>query len=447
MERTRVLILGAAGRDFHDFNMVFRDDPNAFVVGFTATQIPGIEGRTYPSVLAGPLYPEGLPIFVESDLERLIRDKRVDEVVLSYSDLAYPTVMHLAARALSTGAGFRFLSPRKTMLRSTRPVVAVTAVRTGCGKSQAARYIARIARDGGLKVSVIRHPMPYGDLAAQRVQRFASMADMDAARVTIEEREDYEPHVLAGSVVFAGVDYAAILARAEAESDLVLWDGGNNDLPFVRPDLWITVVDPHRPGHETAYHPGESNFRAADIVLVNKADSAKPEAIEALRIATQTHNPGAKFVVAKSDITVDNPELVRGKRVLVIEDGPTLTHGEMTFGAGVVAARRLGAAEVVDAHPYAVGKIAALLKKYPHIQAALPAVGYSKEETDDLQETVRAVPCDSVLVATPTDLSHVLQISKPWTRARYELADMTSPTLGDLVQQWLQTAVKSGERK
>lgn len=437
MERTRVLILGAAGRDFHDFNTVFRDDPRVEVVGFTATQIPGIEGRTYPAALAGPAYPGGIPIFPEADLERIVRERGVGEVVLSYSDLAHPTVMHLASRALAAGAGFRLLSPRRTMLRSSRPVIALAAVRTGCGKSQAARYVARVAREAGRRVAVIRHPMPYGDLLAQRVQRFASIADMDAANVTIEEREDYEPHVLAGSVVFAGVDYAAILAAAEAEADLIVWDGGNNDLPFIEPGLWITVLDPHRAGHETAYHPGETNFRAADVLLVNKADSADAGALEALRAAAAAHNPGARVVIARSEITVDAPELVKDKRVLVIEDGPTLTHGEMSFGAGTIAARRLGAAEIVDARPFAVGRIAEVLRKYRHIRAALPAVGYSEQETRDLEETVRRVPCDTVLVATPTDLSHVLKIDRPWTRARYELADMDAPRLEDIVRAWL----------
>lgn len=446
MGRTKVLILGAAGRDFHDFNTTFRDDPRFEVVGITATQIPGIESRTYPAALAGPLYPDGVQIFPEAGMERLVRELGVDEVVLSYSDLSHATVMHLASRALAAGAGFRMLSPRRTMLRSARPVIALAAVRTGCGKSQAARYVARVARAAGRRVAVIRHPMPYGDLLAQRVQRFASIADLDAANVTIEEREDYEPHVAAGSVVFAGVDYAAVLAAAEAEADLVVWDGGNNDLPFVRPGLWITVLDPHRAGHETAYHPGEASFRAADVLLVNKADSADAGALEALRAAAAAHNPGARIVIARSEITVDAPELVRQKRVLVIEDGPTLTHGEMSFGAGTIAARRLGAAEIVDARPFAVGRIAEVLRRYPHIRAALPAVGYSEQETRDLEETVRRVPCDSVLVATPTDLSRVVKIDRPWTRARYELADMDPPHLSDLVRAWLESdAGRAGE--
>lgn len=440
MEATRVLILGAAGRDFHDFATALRDDPRYVVVGFTATQIPGIEARTYPGALAGPRYPEGIPIFREQDLERIIAERGVEEVILSYSDLAHPTVMHLASRALALGAGFRLLPPARTMLRSSRPVIAITAVRTGCGKSQVARYVVRALRDRGKNPAVLRHPMPYGDLLAQRVQRFASIADLDAAHVTIEEREDYEPHVLAGNVVFAGVDYQAILAAAEAEHDVVVWDGGNNDLPFVRPDLWITVLDPHRVGHETGYHPGEANFRAADVLVVNKADTAEPGALEALRDAAARHNPKAKLVVARSEITVDDPDLIRNRRVLVIEDGPTLTHGEMTFGAGMIAAQRLGAAEIVDAHPYAVGRIADMLRRYPHVRAALPAVGYSDQETRDLEETVRRVPADSVLIATPTDLSHVVRIEKPWTRARYELADMAPPALADIVSDWLASA-------
>jgi len=445
MQRTRILILGAAGRDFHDFNTVFRDAPAFEVVGFTATQIPGIEGRTYPAALAGSLYPQGLPIFREAEMERVIREHAVDEVVLSYSDLAHTTVMHLASRALAAGAGFRMLPPRRTMLRSGRPVIAVCAVRTGCGKSQVARAVARLARAAGRRVAVLRHPMPYGDLVAERVQRFATIADLDAAHVTIEEREDYEPHVAAGFVVFAGVDYAAILAAAEAEADLVVWDGGNNDLPFLEPSLWITVLDPHRPGHETRYHPGEANFRAADVLLVNKADTAASGAIEALRSAAATYNPKARFVVARSEITVDDPELLRGKRVLVIEDGPTLTHGGMTFGAGTIAAQRLGA-EIVDARPSAVGRIAEVLHAYPHIGAALPAVGYSEQEVRDLEATVKRADCDAVLVATPTDLSHVVRFEKPWTRARYELADMGTPTLADVVKPWLEGLGAGGAR-
>jgi predicted GTPase len=436
--RARVLVLGAAGRDFHDFNTVFRDDPRCEVVGFTAAQIPGIARRRYPPELAGPLYPDGIPIHPEAELERIVREQAVDRVVLCYSDLSHAAVMHLASRALSAGAGFELLSPRRTMLRSARPVIALTAVRTGCGKSQAARYVARWLRAHGRRPAVVRHPMPYGDLSAARVQRFATVADLDAAHVTVEEREDYEPHVLAGSTVWGGVDTEAVLRAAEAEADVVVWDGGNNDLPFVRPGLWVTLVDPHRVGHETGYHPGEANLRAADVVVVNKADTAPPGSVEALRRAAAEANPRAGFVVARSEITVDEPSLVRGRRVLVVEDGPTLTHGEMASGAGLVAAERLGAREVVDPWPFAVGRIAALRERWPHLGRALPALGYLPEEVRDLEETLRRADCDTVLVATPADLGHVLRIDRPWTRVRYELADLDRPTLADAVAAYLQ---------
>ncbi len=446
MKATRVLVLGAAGRDFHDFATVLRDDPAIEVVGFTAAQIPGIDQRTVPAELTGPRYPEGLPVHPEAELERLVRELAVDEVVLSYSDLRHDTVMHLASRALAAGAGFRLLAPRRSMLRSRRPVIAVTAVRTGCGKSQVARYVAATMRRLGERVAVCRHPMPYGDLVAQRVQRFASIADLDAAKVTIEEREDYEPHVLAGSVVHTGVDYAAVLRAAEEESSVVVWDGGNNDAPFFAPDLWITIVDPFRPGHELGYHPGELNFRSADLLIINKADSAPPGSIEALRASAAAHNPRAKVVVARSQVTADDPALVRGKRVLLVEDGPTLTHGEMPFGAGFVAARELGAAEVVDPRPRAVGRIAEVYRRYPHLGAALPAVGYSPEEVRDLEETIRRTECDSVIVATPADLAHVLRLERPWTRVRYELADHGEPTLAHELERFWASRSAGGRR-
>jgi len=430
-------VLGAAGRDFHDFQTVLRDDPAIEVVGFTAAQIPGIDRRTFPAALAGPRYPRGIAIHPEADLERLIAELRVDEVVLSYSDLAHATAMHLASRALAAGAGFRLLAPRATMLRSSRPVIAVTAVRTGCGKSQVARYVAAEVRRAGRTVGVCRHPMPYGDLVAQRVQRLATIADLDAAHVTIEEREDYEPHVLAGCVVHTGVDYAAVLRAAEAESDVVLWDGGNNDTPFFKPDLWITVVDPFRLGHEVGYHPGETNFRAADVVVINKADTAPPDAVEQLRARTAQVNPRARVVVARSVVTADDPARIRGKRVLLVEDGPTLTHGEMPFGAGAVAARELGAAAIVDPRPHAVGRIADVYRRYPHLGAVLPAVGYSDDEVRDLEATIRATDCDTVVVATPADLGHVLHLDRPSTRVRYELADHGEPTLADEVRRFL----------
>lgn len=427
----RVIILGAAGRDFHDFQTVFRDDPEAEVVAFTATQIPGIEQRTFPASLAGPRYPSGIPVHPESELEGLIVTLEADEVVLSYSDLSHATVMHLASRSLAAGASFRLLAPRRTMLRGKRPVVAITAARTGCGKSQVARYVARVGQARGLRVGVVRHPMPYGDLDAQRVQRFASLEDLDRAKVTVEEREDYEPHVLAGSVVHAGVDYAGVLAAAEAESDLIVWDGGNNDTPFFEPSLWITVVDPFRVGHELGYHPGETNLRAAELVVINKADSAPPGTIEALRANVASANPNARFVVARSEVTADAPERIRGQRVLLIEDGPTLTHGGMPFGAGFVAARRLGAREIVDPRPRAVGRIAELYRRYPHLGAALPAVGYSPEELRDLEATVHATDCDTIVIATPADLGRVMRFDRPTVRVRYELADHGEPTLAD----------------
>ncbi len=434
---TRVLVLGAAGRDFHDFATVLRDDPAIEVVGFTAAQIPGIDRRTFPAALAGARYPQGIAIHPEAELEQLIHELHVDEVILAYSDLSHAAVMHLASRALAAGAGFRLLSPQRTMLRSTRPVIAVTAVRTGCGKSQVSRYIAAELRRAGHTVGVCRHPMPYGDLEAQRIQRFATIADLDAARVTIEEREDYEPHVLAGSVVHTGVDYATVLRAAEAESTIVVWDGGNNDTPFFRPDLWIVIVDPFRVGHETNYHPGETNFRAADVIVINKADTAPPGTIEQLVAQAAVVNPRARVVIARSVVTADDPASIRGKRVLLVEDGPTLTHGEMPFGAGFVAARQLGAAAIVDPRSHAVGQIAELYRRYPHVGAALPAVGYSPEEVRDLEATIRATDCDSVVIATPADLGHVLRLDRPATRIRYELADHGTPTLADELHRFL----------
>jgi predicted GTPase len=382
-----------------------------------------------------------VPIHAEAELERLIRDLRVDDVVLSYSDLSHPAVMHLASRALAAGAGFRLLPPRRTMLRAARPVIAVTAVRTGCGKSQVARHVAAIAREAGRAVAIVRHPMPYGDLRAQRVQRFATAADLDRAEVTLEEREEYEPHLLAGNVVHAGVDYAAVLRAAEAESDLIVWDGGNNDLPFYRPDLWIVVADPHRLGHEVGYHPGEANLRAADVVVINKADSAPPGSIDALRASVAAANPRARVIVARSEVTADEPALIRGRRVLVVEDGPTVTHGEMASGAGLLAARRHGAAAIVDPRPAAVGRIAAAFARYPHLGPVLPALGYSPEEVRDLEETIRRADCDAVVVGTPIDLGRAVRIDRPSTRVRYQLADHGTPTLGDELRRFLAAAV------
>lgn len=429
----RVLVLGAAGRDFHDFLTVLRHDPSIEVVAFTAAQIPDIDGRRFPASLAGPRYPEGIPIRPESELEALVRSLAVDDVVLSYSDLSHADVMHLASRALAAGAGFRLLSPRATMLHSARPTIALCAARTGCGKSQAARYVVSALRGMGVRTAVLRHPMPYGDLLAQRVQRFATVADLDAARVTIEEREDYEPHVLAGSVVFSGVDYRAILDAAEREADVIVWDGGNNDLPFVRPDLWITVVDPHRAGHELSYHPGEANLRAADLVLINKVDSAPARSLKQIRANVKEANPRAAIVLAMSDVRADDPSVIRGKRVLVIEDGPTLTHGQMSWGAGKVAAERFGAESIADPRPHAVGSIRDTYLRYPHIGACLPAVGYSEAQVRDLEATIAATKADAIVIATPADLGHVLRLDRPHTRVRYELADAGVPTLADHV--------------
>lgn len=433
MAARRVLVLGAAGRDFHDFLTVLRHDPATEVVAFTAAQIPGIEGRRFPAELAGPRYPEGIPIRAEAELEALVAAHAIDDVVLSYSDLSHLEVMHLASRALAAGAGFRLLAPRDTMLRSTRPVIALTASRTGCGKSQAARYVVRVLRGAGLRAAVLRHPMPYGDLLASRVQRFASVEDLDAANVTVEEREDYEPHVLAGSVVFAGVDYRAILDAAEREAEVIVWDGGNNDLPFVRPDLWITVVDPHRAGHEVAYHPGEANLRAADVVLINKVDTAPAGSIERLRESVASASPRASIVLAASEVRAEDPSVIRGRRVLVIEDGPTLTHGQMAFGAGIVAAERGGAAGIVDPRPFAVGSLRETFARYPHIGPCLPAVGYSPAQVRDLEATIAATDAEAIVVGTPADLGHLMRFERPHTRVRYELADAGAPALADHV--------------
>lgn len=437
--RERVIIAGAAGRDFHDFNVAFRDDPSTHVVAFTATQIPRIEGRRYPAVLAGPYHPGGIPIEPEARLEQLIAEHEATEVVFSYSDVTHEHVMHLASRALAAGAGFRLLGPRRTMLRSRRPVIAVCAVRTGCGKSPACRYVARVLREEGLRVAVLRHPMPYGDLARMRVQRFASLADIDAEgeNITLEEREEYEPHVEAGNTVWAGVDYAEILARAEDEADVILWDGGNNDLPFVRPDLWITLVDPHRSGHERGYHPGEANLRAADVVVVTKADTAPPGAVGELRASVAQANPRAQVIVTDMQVRAEAPELVAGKRVLVIEDGPTLTHGGMAHGAGWVAARALGAAEVVDPRATAVGSIGRLYEEHPRLGPVLPAMGYYPEQLEELRRSIAAVDCDAIVVATPVDLRRLVPLPRPSTRVRYELADHGAPTLAGALRTFL----------
>ncbi len=425
--RERIIILGAAGRDFHDFNLMYREDPSVEVVAFTATQIPDIDGRTYPPELAGPLYPHGIPIVDESELEGLVERDSVDTVVLAYSDLSHAQVMHLGSRVIATGADFVVPGTRRTMLRSRRPVVAVTAVRTGVGKSQTTRYVARLLQDMGLRVVAVRHPMPYGDLVAQACQRFETVDDLVKHECTIEEREEYEPHIEAGVVVYAGVDYGQILREAETEADVVLWDGGNNDLPFYAPDLHIVLADPLRPGDEAGYHPGEANMRMADLVIVAKCDSAAAEDVAAVEASARSLNPRADVLRCDSPVTLDDRSVAAGNRVVVIEDGPTLTHGSMSFGAGVVGARDAGAAEIVDPTPFAVGSIAATYAKYPNARGILPAMGYGEAQTRDLEATIRAMvdagAIDAIVSGTPVDITRVLSVDVPLTRARYELRE------------------------
>ena len=424
MDRTRVVIMGAAGRDFHDFNTAYRNDPSVEVVAFTAaTQIPGIAGRRYPVELAGPLYPNGIQIVAESELEHLLATERIDLVVFAYSDVAHEHVMHTASRALAGGADFELLGPARTMLPSTKPVVATGATRTGAGKSQTTRYIAELLEKQGLRVVVVRHPMPYGDLIAQRVQRYATYADLDRYETTIEEREEYEPHLDAGRVLYAGVDYEAILRQAEAEADVVMWDGGNNDFPFFKPDIFVVVADPLRAGHEMHFHPGETNIRMADVVVINKVDSASPEQIAEVRANVAAMNSRAQVILARSALTLVGGDIA-GKSVAVVEDGPTLTHGGMTYGAGVVAARRFGASELVDPVPFAVGELAATLAKYPALEHLLPAMGYGQGQMHELEATLNAMPADLVLSATPIDLTRVLMLDKPVVRVRYELEEL-----------------------
>jgi predicted GTPase len=435
MSSTRILIMGAAGRDFHNFNVFFRNNPDYDVIAFTATQIPNIEGRNYPPALAGSRYPEGIPIYPESDLVRLIREKAIDQVIFAYSDVPHEYVMHKASLVLAAGADFRLMGLKATQIKSVKPLVAIGAVRTGSGKSQTTRRVSKILRAMGYSVAAIRHPMPYGDLVEQAVQRFADYSDLDRYHTTIEEREEYEPHLDNGVIVYAGVDYERILRQAEAEVDIVLWDGGNNDFPFYVPDLFIVVADPHRPGHERAYYPGETNVCAADVFVINKVDTASYENVIAVRESLRTLNPAATVIEAASPLFVDNPETIRGKRVLVIEDGPTLTHGEMTFGAGWIAARRFGAAEIVDPRPYAVGSIDATYHKYPNTGKILPAMGYGDQMIHDLQETIQRAPVDLVISATPIDLRRVLKIDKPIQRVRYELQEIGQPTLEDVLKR------------
>ena len=435
MEKKRVLIMGAAGRDLHNFNVCFRDNEAFEVVGFTATQIPDIEGRLYPPELAGSLYPQGIPIYPEEDLEKLIVEKDIDIAVFSYSDVSHEYVMHRASRAIAAGADFLLLGSKGTMVKSQKPVISVCAVRTGSGKSQTTRRVAEILKKLGKKTAVIRHPMPYGDLRKQVVQRFASYEDLDRHNCTIEEREEYEPHIDRGNVVYAGVDYGKILAEAEKEADVILWDGGNNDLPFYRPDLHIVVADPLRPYHEVTYHPGEANLRMADVVVINKIDSAYPEDVQIVRENIIESNPKAIIIEAASPIVIDDGDMIRGKRVLVVEDGPTLTHGEMSFGAGVVAAQKYGAAELVDPRENAVGTIKETFEKYPQIGQLLPAVGYSDKQLRDLEETINRTQADLVVVATPIDLGRVIKINKPYVRVRYDLQEIGTPDLEEIIRK------------
>jgi predicted GTPase len=435
MRKTRTIIMGAAGRDFHNFNVYFRDNDSYEVVAFTATQIPNIEGRKYPKELSGSLYPEGIPIYPENDLPKLIKEHDVDQVIFAYSDVPHEYVMHKASLVNAYGADFRLMGTKSTQLKSTKPVISVCAVRTGSGKSQTTRRVSKLMIAMGYKVAAIRHPMPYGDLVKQKVQRFATYADLDKYECTIEEREEYEPHIDNGVLVFAGVDYEAILREAEKEVDVILWDGGNNDIPFYQSDLSIVVADPHRPGHELKYYPGETNLYLADVFVINKVDTANPENIMSVRENLRSINPEALIIEGASPLFVDNPDDIKGKRVLVIEDGPTLTHGGMAYGAGWVAARRFGAKEIVDPRPFAVGSILQTYQKYPGTGTILPAMGYGNEMVKDLEKTINASDVDMVISATPIDLTRIIKINKPMQRVRYELQEIGVPTLEDILQK------------
>ena len=436
-QRKRVLILGAAGRDFHTFNLCFRDDPNYEVVAFTAAQIPGIESRRYPASLSGSIYPNGIPIFPEDDLEKVIRKESIQQVVFAYSDVSHISLMHLASRALACGADFQLIGPERSSLSSSRLVISVCAVRTGCGKDSVVRRIAGLLKAVQLRPVVVRHPMPYGDLSAQAVQRFATFEDCDAAHCTVEEREEYEQHIRNGVVVYAGVDYARVLAEAEREADVILWDGGNNDWPFFRSDLEIVLLDPHRAGHELLYHPGETNLRRAQVLVINKLDSAPISGVQEVLANVAAINPRATLIQARSTVKVDRPDLINGKRVLLIEDGPTLTHGEMAYGSGGIAAHRYGASQVVDPKPAARGSLLAVFNKYPRLGPALPAMGYSQSQLDDLAATIAAVDCDTVVIATPVDLARLIPISKPYCRVHYDLEEISHPDLTDVVCDFL----------
>ncbi len=434
----RIVIMGAAGRDFHNFNVVYREDSATRVVAFTATQIPKIADRRYPSILAGDYYPDGIPIVHETELEALCREQEIDQVILAYSDISHARVMHKASIVLAAGADFLMLGPEHTMIRSRIPVIAVCAVRTGCGKSQTARWLSRKLKQHGLGVAVIRHPMPYGDLERQAVQRFASKKELDAAECTIEEREEYEPHLAQGNVVYAGVDYAEIIRRAEAEADIILWDGGNNDFSFIRPDLHIVLVDPLRPGHETTHHPGEAVLRMADIVLVAKVNSASDADIQQVTENVKSINPRAKIVRGFSQVTLDDPEAITGRRVIIVEDGPTITHGGMSYGAGYVAATQAQAEEIIDPRSVAVEEIARVYDQYPHIGPVLPAVGYHPSQLQALRDTINAADAEVVVSATPCDLGALIEINKPVVRARYEFAEAGKPGLGGLIEEFLE---------
>jgi predicted GTPase len=436
-EKTRVLILGAAGRDFHDFNTFWRNEPRYEVCAFTAAQIPDIDGRTYPAELCGPNYPNGIPIEPEEKLVELIEKHKIDQVVMAYSDLPHVEVMHKASIANAAGADFRIMGHRNTMLRSNKPVIAVCAVRTGCGKSQTSRAVTEVLKSMGKRVAAVRHPMPYGDLSAQICQRFADLSDLDKHKCTIEEREEYEPHIRAGNVIFAGIDYAKILSEAEKEADVILWDGGNNDMAFYKPDLYIVVADPLRPGHELSYYPGETNARLADVVVINKIGSAKPADIELVEANIRKVNPKARIIRARSPVTVDEADSIKGKRVLVVEDGPTVTHGDMPYGAGHVAAREHGAATIVDPRPYAVGTIKDTFAKYTHVKEVLPAMGYGRAQMDELQATINAAECDVVLIGTPIDLGSLLKVNKPTLRVRYELEKAAGEALRKEIERVL----------
>jgi predicted GTPase len=442
MRRIKVVIMGAAGRDFHNFNVYFRSNREYEVAAFTATQIPGIESRNYPKELAGSEYPDGIPIYPEEELAELIREHDIDQVVFAYSDVSHEYVMHKASIVLANGADFRLLGPKSTMLKAEIPVVSVCAVRTGSGKSQTSRQVAKILKGKGLKVAVIRHPMPYGDLRKQIWQRFASYDDLNKYETTIEEREEYEPHIDNGIVVYAGVDYEKILREAEKEADVIVWDGGNNDWPFYKPDLNIVVADPHRAGHELTYHPGETNLRMANVVIVNKVDTADPQKVRQVKENIKMVNPKAMILEAASPITADRAELVKGKRILVIEDGPTITHGSMPYGAGTIFAKTSGASEIVDPRPYAVGSIKEAYRKYPHLGAVLPALGYSGKQIAELKETIDSTPCDVVVIGTPIDLRRVMAFNQPSVRVKYELKVLGPVSLERILDEFIERSVK-----